>query len=146
MQRSSLPQGTKTIQSILTFKRQRLPDGTLCIHKARLCAHGGMQQWGVNYWETHAPVVNLASIRFHLVLAEMVGLESNAIHFVLAFPQADIDILVYVELPLGIEIPGSAYKKQHILLLRKNLYGFRQAAASWYDMPKEGLKLREFQE
>ena len=98
----------KTIQSIWAFKWKRLPDGTLNKHKARLCAHGGMQQWGVTYWEKYAPVVNWINIRFLLVMAEIIGLESKAIDFVLAFPQADLDVPVYMELPLGMEIPGAA--------------------------------------
>ena len=84
--RSQMPPGTKTIQAIWSFKRKRFPDGTLNKHKARLCAHGRMQQWGVNYWETYAPVVNWISVRFLLVLSEIIGLESRAIDFVLAFP------------------------------------------------------------
>lgn len=42
----------QTILEIWSFKRKQHPDGSLNKHKARLCAHGGMQQWGVNYWET----------------------------------------------------------------------------------------------
>ena len=42
--RSEMPSNTKTIMGIWSFKRKRLPDGTLNKHKARLCAHGGMQQ------------------------------------------------------------------------------------------------------
>ena len=53
VKRSSIPEGTKTIQSIWSFKRKRFPSGLLQKHKARLCAHGGIQQWGVNYWETY---------------------------------------------------------------------------------------------
>ena len=33
----------KTIKSIWSFKRKRRPDGDLLKHKARICAHGGMQ-------------------------------------------------------------------------------------------------------
>ncbi len=58
MQRSDMPENTKTIMSIWSFKRKRFPDGTLNKHKACLCAHGGMQTWGTNYWKTYAPVVN----------------------------------------------------------------------------------------
>ena len=144
--RSSLPIGTKTIQAIWAFKRKRFPCGLLNKHKARLCAHGGMQQWGVNYWETYAPVVNWISIRFLLVLSEIVGLESKAVDFVLAFPQADLDVPVYMELPAGMEIAGAKYEKQHVLLLKKNLYGLKQASANWYDMLKEGLQIRGFHE
>ena len=38
----------KTILSIWYFKRKILPGGILIEHKARLYAHGLMQQWGVN--------------------------------------------------------------------------------------------------
>ena len=51
---SRMPPGTKTIQVIWSLKRKCFPDGTLNKHKARLCVNGGMQQWGVNYWETYA--------------------------------------------------------------------------------------------
>lgn len=61
--RSMMPKEMKTIMLIWLFKRKRLPDGTLNIHKAHLCAHGGMQQWRVNYWEAYAPVVNWISVR-----------------------------------------------------------------------------------
>ena len=43
-----IPSKSKIIQEIWTFKRKRTPDGQVIKHKARLCAHGGMQQWG-NY-------------------------------------------------------------------------------------------------
>ena len=55
------PPDVKTILAIWSFKRKRFPDGRLNKHKARLCAHGGMQTWGVNYWETYAPTVNWIS-------------------------------------------------------------------------------------
>ena len=47
--RSMIPNGTKTILSIWSFKRKRLPDGTIVKWKARLCCHGGMQKWSINY-------------------------------------------------------------------------------------------------
>ena len=34
---------------IWSFKRKRKPDGTLDKYKARLCCHGGQQEWGINY-------------------------------------------------------------------------------------------------
>ena len=47
--RNSIPKEAKTILSIWSFKRKRYPDGRILKHKARICAHGGMQQWGQNY-------------------------------------------------------------------------------------------------
>jgi hypothetical protein len=57
--------------SIWSFKRKQYPDGTLNKHKARLCAHGGMQAQGQNYWETYAPVVNWVSICILLAVAKI---------------------------------------------------------------------------
>jgi hypothetical protein len=70
MQRCDMPSDTKTIMSIWSFKRKRYPDSMLNKHKAHLCAHGGMQTWGQNYWETYAPVVNWASVRLILAIAK----------------------------------------------------------------------------
>ena len=49
VRRSTIPAGVKTIQAIWSFKRKRYPGGTLNKHKACLCAHSGMRQWGVSY-------------------------------------------------------------------------------------------------
>ena len=132
----------KTIQAIWSFKRNCFPDGTLNKHKARLCAHGGMQQWGVNYWETYAPVVNWISVQFLLILSKLAGLESRTINFVLSFPQADLDVPVYMEPPIGMEVPGSeGYNKLYVLRLGNLLYSLKKATANWYDMLKKGLEI-----
>ena len=63
-----------------------------------------MQTRGENYWEPHSQVVNLMSVRTFLVLSQLYDLNMRSIDFVLAFPQADLDIDVYMELPfLGVQ-------------------------------------------
>jgi hypothetical protein len=83
---STVPKTAKPIQAIWSFKHKQCPDGTLVKHKARLCAHGGMQQWGTNYWETYSPVVNMVMVRLILLLARIYKLDLKAIDFVVAFP------------------------------------------------------------
>ena len=102
--RYSIPQGVKTIQAIWSFKRKRFPDGRLNKHKARICAHGGMQQWGENYWETYSPVVNMLTVKLLLVIAKIHRLDSKSIDFVLAFPQADLDVDIWMELPPKLDL------------------------------------------
>lgn len=46
-----MPSNKNTILSVWSFKRKRTPDGTVEKWKARLCCRGGIQKWGVNYWE-----------------------------------------------------------------------------------------------
>ncbi len=143
--RSSLPEGAKTIRAIWSFKRKRFPDGRLNKHKARLCAHGGMQQWGENYWETYSPVVNMLSVRLLLAIAHIHGLETKSIDFVLAFPQAEIDIDIWMEIPDGMEPFGDpTNRKAYVLKLNKSLYGLKHASHNWYEKLKQSLITRDF--
>ena len=98
----------RTILAIWSFKRKRLPNGQVSCYKAQLCAHGGMQKWGVKYWETFSLVVNWMSVRLILILAIIHDLPARAIDFVLAFPQAELDTPIYMELPVGCD-PDSGH-------------------------------------
>ena len=123
-ERSSIPKGQKSILAIWSFKRKRFPDGRIMKYKARICAHGGMQQWGVDFWETYAPVVNWLSVRTLLVLSVLHGYHSRSINFVLAFPQAELKEDILMEIPAGFS--NSDIKKQYVLKLDKNLYGLKK--------------------
>jgi hypothetical protein len=144
MERSKMPLGTKTIMSIWTFKRKRFPSGILNKHKARICAHGGMQTWGQNYWETYAPVVNWASVRLLLCIAKIHKLPSKGIDFVLAFPQADLEVPVYMEMPMGFVSADDKQRGRYILRLNKSLYGLKQASYNWFEKLRSGLCSRGF--
>jgi hypothetical protein len=120
--RRDKPVHDKTIMAICSFKFKRNPDGTISTkYKAHLCAHGGIQTtWGVNYWETYAPVVNWLSVsRTTLALSLVHNLETKLIDFVLSFPQADLAVDIYMELPYGFDMEG---QRGNILKLNKNLY------------------------
>ena len=142
---SYLPLGAKTIQSIWRFKRKRLPDSSPNKHKARICSHGGMQSWGENYLETYSPVVIILSVRLILAIAHIHGLNSKSIDFVLAFPQADIDIDIWMELPEGM-IPVGDESNRHLytLKLNKSLYGLKQASHNWYEKLKKYFLDQDF--
>lgn len=130
----------KTIKAIWSFKRKRRPDGSLLKHKARLCAHGGMSVYGEHYWETYSPVVNWMSVRMMLIFAEINKLHTRSIDFTLAFPQADIKADIFMEPPLGCSMGG----KDNVLQLVKNVYGLKDAGATWFDHLCKGLKELDF--
>ena len=130
----------KVIQAIWSFKRKRRPDGTLIKHKARLCAHGGMQTHGINFWDTYAPVVNWMSIRTLLILSTIHKHHTRSIDFTLAFPQAETDVTIYMEIPLGCSVPEGG---DYVCLLLKNLYGLKQAAKTWFEYLRDSLVLEE---
>jgi hypothetical protein len=64
-----------------------------------------MQIHGENFWDTYAPVVNWISIRIMLTLSVIHKLYTTSIDFTLAFPQADTDVTIYMEIPSGCEAP-----------------------------------------
>ncbi len=75
--RSSLSSGAKTICAIWSFKCKKFPDSRLDKHNVRLCAQGGMQQWGEHYWETDSPVVNMLCVRLCWRFPHFMALSPN---------------------------------------------------------------------
>ena len=143
--RTTIPQGMKTIQAIWSFKCKRFPDGTLNKHKAWFCGRGGMQQWGVSYWETYSLVVNMLTVWLLLALCNIHGLHLKSINFFLAFPQADLDMDIWMELPMGIVVDSCALKSHgYGLKLKKSLYVLKQAGLNWFEKLKQGLTDRGF--
>jgi hypothetical protein len=63
------------------------------------------------------------------IIAKIHGLKSKSIDFVLAFPQADLDVPVYMELPAGINPTNvsDGDRCRYILKLDKSLYSLKQA-------------------
>ena len=144
--RDSLPAKARPIKAIWSFKRKRKPDGSLLKHKARLCAHGGMQQWGDSYWETYSPVVNMLSVRLILAIAKIHKLDSKAIDFVLAFPQAELEEDIWMDLPIGFRVADQTdaeSDKHYVLKLQRSLYGLKQASFNWYEKLRTALQDRD---
>ena len=125
------------IMMIWSFKRKRHPDGTLDKHKARLCCHGGQQQWGVNYWDTYAPVVSWSSIRILMTLSKLHNLHTKSVDFVQAYPQAEIKSSIYLQNPAGVVLTN---KGDVVLKLLKNLYGLKDAGLTWFEHLSAGLE------
>jgi hypothetical protein len=64
---------------------------------------------------------------------------------VLAFPQADLDVDIWMDLPIGFEpIKDPDHKSQYVLKLSKNLYGLKQASFNWYKKLCDGLNDQGF--
>ena len=87
----------------------------------------------------------MLSVRLLLSIAHIHGLDSKSIGFLLAFPQADIDIDVLMELPEGmIPVGDESNRRLYILKLNKILYGLKQASHNWYEKLKQYLLDRYF--
>jgi len=130
--RSSLPHGTKVLPSVWAMRRKRrIATGQVYKWKARLNIHGGMQVKGIHYWDTYSPMVRWSSIRLALALSILHGWHMAQMDFVLAYPQADIEVPLYMKMPRGFTCKG--YEADEVVLeLQKNLYGQKQAGRIWY--------------
>lgn len=140
MLRSNIPEGTKVLSSVWSMKRKRrIKTREIYKWKARLNVHGGQQIEGIHYWDTYSPVVTWLSIRLVLILSIIFDWHTRQIDFVLAFPQAPVETPLYMEIPVGTYLSGVVNSKDYVLLLKKNLYGQKQAGRVWNKYLHEGL-------
>ena len=69
------------------------------------------------------------------------GLETKAIDFVLAFPQAELERDIFMELPYGFQY---GKKGEYVLKLKKNLYGLCDAPYNWFQKITKELEAEGF--
>lgn len=123
---TSLPPNRRAIKCKWVFKKKYNTKGEIERYKARLVAKGFSQRDGIDYTETFSPVVRLDSIR--LLLALVAKLDLEMVHFVVktAFLYGHLEETIYMEQPQG-------YEKNPRLacLLKKSLYGLKQASRQW---------------
>ena len=131
IKRKDVPKDQEVIPSVWAMRRKRnLITNEVTKYKARLNIHGGMQTFGVNYYETYAPVVTWFAIRLLIVFAILFSWSLKQVDFVMAYPQAPIETDMYMDLPHGITTV-LGHGKDHVLKLSANLYGQKQAGRVW---------------
>ena len=129
------------VNAVWAFKRKRDPLGNITKYKARLNVHGGQTKEGIHYWDTYAPVVQWLTVRIVLILSLLENLHSRSIDFILAFPQAKIKVDVYMRIPFGFQVPKDG---QYVLKLRKNLYGLKDASATFWEKTRDTLVSKRY--
>ena len=76
-------------------------------------------------------------------MTERLQLSTQAIDFVLTFPQTDLDVPVYMELPAGTVLEGKNNSSSaYVLKLNKSLYGLKQGSFNWHKKLKDVLLAR----
>lgn len=148
------PKDKKIIGSRFVLTNKYNPDGTLTKRKARLVAQGYNQQPGIDFRQSFAPVARLGSIRLLTALAAKCNMQIRQFDIETAYLNGDLEEEVFLETPkdfkkllsiiLEEEEEDSNLKKEceemlkelgsgdKVCLLKKALYGLRQAGRSWY--------------
>ncbi len=110
--------------------KQDFSMGRVTKHKARLNLHGGKQEFGTNYYKTYAPVVTWFAIQLIIVFGILFNWALPQVNFVMDYPQAPIEMDMYMELPTGIHTKHGN-SKDYVLKLLTNIYGQKQAGHVW---------------
>lgn len=126
------PEGVNVVSCKWVFHIKRNVDGEIEWYKARLVAKGYSQVHGVNYYDTYAPVVHLASLCTILTIAARNDWDINVFDFQSAFLNGKLDPneVIYMQLPPGLKVDKKF--RCAVALLRVALYGSKQGALKWY--------------
>lgn len=142
IRQTQVPTGKSIIPAVWSMKRKRRVDsGEIYKWKARLNLHGGKQRHKIDYWETFSPVVQWFAIRFVLILSLLHKWHTRQVDFVLAYPQADIETDMYMQIPPGVTL-GRQFDKKKTLLsatyqkpvrTKTSSQGLEPTPARWFD-------------
>jgi hypothetical protein len=118
------PPGANVVGSKWVLRIKKNAAGEIEKYKARLVAKGFTQIYGVDFYETYAPVAKLSSFRLLLAIAARNNWPIHTVDFYSAFLNGVIaeDKCIYLEHP-----PGYATKDQKyfVMKLHTSIYGLR---------------------
>ena len=123
------PENKNAIGVKWIFRTKYNVDGTVNKYKARLVVKGYVQQPGIDYGDTFAPVARMDTIRLLLAISANKGWKVFHMDVKSAFLNGILHEEVYVEQPEGFIVPGEEDK---VYRLHKALYGLKQAPRAWY--------------
>ena len=127
VKRSTLPPGTRILSSRMVYKIKKDLKGQILKFKARWCARGFEQSYGVNFHDTYASVVKSMSYKALFAIIAKHDLEAEQMDIVTAFLNALLKEVIYIEPPEGYEEPEYCWR------LHRALYGLKQSPREWYD-------------
>ncbi|PLW45549.1 hypothetical protein PCASD_06269 [Puccinia coronata f. sp. avenae] len=116
-----------TIPSTWAFKEKLGADNQVVEFKARICAQGFRQTYGLNFELKYALTGKPASLRFLLSLASQQGLLVHQLDVKSTFLTCDLEEEVLMLPPAGY-LSG----QRVVLRLVKAIYGLKQASLAWY--------------
>ncbi|KAJ3635178.1 hypothetical protein MTP99_008105 [Tenebrio molitor] len=155
------PRDIQVIGSRMVLRNKYRADGTFERRKARLVAQSFSQKPGIHFSETFALVARFSSIRLVASLAAHYGMKIKQFDVKTAYLNEELEEEIFMEAPKGLEkflgeiseSEGNSStglkakrmlqefrKGDKVCLLKKSLYGLRQAGRSWYCKLNKTLK------
>ena len=112
------------------FRNRENENGKVVTNKSRIVAKGYLQEEGIDFEESFAPVARVEAIRIICAFACFKNFKLFQMDVKSAFLNGYIKKEVYVEQSPG--FIGPCYPN-HVFKLKNALYGLRQAPRAWYD-------------
>jgi hypothetical protein len=119
----------KTIGTTWVFRKKPGSSPSSTEFKARLCAQGFSQTYGVDFSKTFAPTGRLNSLCTLISHAAAHDLEFEQLDVKTTFLNTELDEDVHLAIPQGVPLDG----KKYCLKLKKAIYGLKQAPLAWYN-------------
>ena len=130
----------KVLKGTWAFCLKCTPDGVAYRYRSRFYVRGNQQEYGVNYFEAFAPVVQWSTICLLLILILVNQWTIRIIDYTNAFPQAQIDTNIFVEM---IALFGNKTGGEKVLKLKKSpSYGLKQSPRTFYQHLSKSLQSR----
>jgi Reverse transcriptase (RNA-dependent DNA polymerase) len=120
------PSNRESLTGKWVFKIKRGAAGEILRYKARWVVRGFEQQYGLDFHETFASVVKPMSYKAIFAIAAAYDWEIEQMDVKTAFLYGEIEEDIWIELPTGCGVTGTAK-------LKKALYGLKQAPRVWYN-------------
>ena len=120
------PKGIKVLKGRWVLKNKLGEHNEIVRRKARFVAKGYLQSFGIDYFETFAPVAKMKSIKLILSIVAKDDLELHQMDYETAFLNARLEEKIYMEQP-----EGFVEDSDQVLLLIKAIYGLKQAPNRW---------------
>ena len=123
------PCDVNIIRSMWIFRHKKKSNGSFECYKARLVGDGRSQKAGVDCDETFSPVVKPTTIRtvLSITLSNFWPIHQSDVHN--AFLHGKLHETVYMHQLMGFRDPTHP---DYVCLLKKSLYGLKQALWAWY--------------
>lgn len=124
----ALPKNQRTVSLKWVFANKLNTKGEVIQRESRLVVQGFSQQAGVDFKETFTPTACLTSLMIMFLVAVKKRWHIRGFDIVSAYPHSLIDEKIYVKPPDGFIMKDTSM----VLLLKKALYGTKQAARCWW--------------
>ena len=127
------PQNRKTIGCRWVYKMKKDNLNNVKRYRARLVAQGYRQTPGIDFFDTFSPVINFVLI---IMFFSLLVIGSNWVHkhidIKCAYLYGNLNEQIYMEIPKGYKLDSKFNRNNHVMLLKKALYGLHQSGREWF--------------